>query len=292
MMMDVFRRIYLSLFGVIGLMLLLSACSGRPNYVLSPKKMEAVLYDYHIARGMADQGKYEDRFKAPLYVQDALAKHNVSLAQFDSSMVWYSRRLPEFSKIYKNLSARFDQEKTAIDSLVTQRYEAKITTQPGDSIDIWAWSRLYRLTGNALNNYVSFAMQADDNFEKGDYYQFTVGVKYLNSDTVDLVRTATLGLNFKFTDGKQMFKTLNLDKDSIYSIAIKPSDDATFSSFNGFLYYPPQVDGRVLMVDSISLYRLHLMANSSASTDNDEVQESIDNNSSTTPELLKENPRD
>ena len=59
------------------LMLSFVSCEvKRPRGVLSDSEMENVLYDYHIAKSMADQLPYTENYKRTLYIDAALKKQS------------------------------------------------------------------------------------------------------------------------------------------------------------------------------------------------------------------------
>ncbi len=250
-------------FGYCMLLVLLVGCNTRPSHVLSPEKMEEVLYDYHIARGLADQNKYEYRYKTPLYVQGAIEKNGITVAQFDSSLIWYTRHMDDLAKIYKKIAKRFEVEKSDLDSLVTQRFDFVFKSEPGDSVDIWPHDKLLRLTQNRLNNYFKFTINADDNFVEGDYYELSFRSSLLGQkpDSIHTLYPATAGIVVSLENGTNLVRYCSINKDSIYSIKLKPDATLKTSKIEGFFYNPPQVDDieNVLLIDSILLYKMHFL---------------------------------
>ena len=91
------------------------SCTRRPEYVLSRSKMEDVLTDLHkldgvlMAKGLGFSNERENVY----YYNQLLEKHSVTQAQFDSSLVYYTRKPKIFQKIYlkviDNVTA-FDQD--------------------------------------------------------------------------------------------------------------------------------------------------------------------------------------
>ena len=66
---------------------LLAACTvGVPSNVIQPQKMENLLYDYHLMQSMANELTSSEQYKRKLYEQYVFDKHQVSEAQFDSSL--------------------------------------------------------------------------------------------------------------------------------------------------------------------------------------------------------------
>lgn len=99
------------LLALIGLSLL--AC--RPRNVLSPKQMEDVFVDLHMAEGMIEISGLnygqDERLKG--YFQSVLDKHGITQAQFDSSLVWYTSNPVIFEKIYPNVVERLEKQAEA-----------------------------------------------------------------------------------------------------------------------------------------------------------------------------------
>ncbi len=130
------------------LCVLLSACSPRPNGVLSARKMEKVLYDIHRADGILYVKGYGNRTDETTakYYEVVLQRHSVTQAQFDSSLVWYTDNPKRFDKIYPKVMARLTEEKEWLaaynDQLSDQKekFEQKDTvgsTRPIRSCEEW-----------------------------------------------------------------------------------------------------------------------------------------------------------
>jgi len=100
--------------GVYGLVLLLlvSALSCRRwsgRYIIPEKKFIDVLVDIHLADGMAmDNMRYNEAYvldSASLY-ESVFNKYNITRAQFDSTMQYYSAHPDDFQQVYNKLTAR------------------------------------------------------------------------------------------------------------------------------------------------------------------------------------------
>ena len=94
------------------LILLSFACSNRPSYVLSEKKMENVLYDIHLAEAVIN-GNYNTFSADSAHRRDLLnsilKKHKITEAVLDTSLAWYSGHLDKYFKINNNLTNRFTE---------------------------------------------------------------------------------------------------------------------------------------------------------------------------------------
>ena len=92
--------------------MLLVGC--RPHNILSPDKMEAVLYDLHQTEGILHVTGYERGHDSVIHLTyDAvLARHGVTRAEFDSSLVWYTNNPQYFDKFYPRIIDRLENRRT------------------------------------------------------------------------------------------------------------------------------------------------------------------------------------
>lgn len=90
-----------------------------PSDVLSEGKMEEILYDYHLTQAAAETERLSssDMYAYRLAV---LRKHEVTQAQFDSSMVYYTRHTELLQKVYENLYDRLNKEAVSLGATVTE----------------------------------------------------------------------------------------------------------------------------------------------------------------------------
>ena len=147
----------------------LTACQvKRPKVVISDAKMENVLYDYHIAKAMGEEVPYTDSYKRVLYIESVFKKHGITQAEFDSSMVWFTRNPEVLTKIYEKVNARLKAERDVVNHLIAIRDNKPKESLPGDSIDVWAWQRIYQLTGMPMDNKITFVLPSDTNFKDRD----------------------------------------------------------------------------------------------------------------------------
>ena len=130
---------------LIGAALLSSSCGKQiPSEVIPPAQMENILYDYHLSLGISTQLNTTEEYKKQAYKNYIFKKHHITEAQFDSSMVWYTRNSYELSNIYQKLDKRFNTEKTKLNAMLQER-DINIATQAGDTIDLWNFYPVYWL---------------------------------------------------------------------------------------------------------------------------------------------------
>ena len=94
----VFIKRHLALLQIMSISLILFvACKpGVPNRYIQPSELGDILYEYHLAEGITSLKN--DTTALYYYKNNILKKHNVTSAEFDSSMVYYLRHADELKK--------------------------------------------------------------------------------------------------------------------------------------------------------------------------------------------------
>ena len=88
------------------------ACTVRPNYVISDKKMANVLFDLYLVETVITENSrvfYNDSAKKQELLQSVFKKHKISQARFDTSLVWFNANLKEYLKINTLVTERYEQ---------------------------------------------------------------------------------------------------------------------------------------------------------------------------------------
>lgn len=99
--------------------ILLTACSRRPSYVLSEEKMTDVLYDIQLAQAIfKTNSDFTSDDRKDRLVEGILEKHNISQADLDSSLIWYSDNINIYVDINDEVAERL---KTDYDTIVARR---------------------------------------------------------------------------------------------------------------------------------------------------------------------------
>lgn len=86
----------------------------RPHDILSRRQMQAVLIDLHKTEAVMQVSGYStfayaDVESKAYYI--TLQKHNLTQAQFDSSLVWYTKHPQLFDKIYPKIITQLEAER-------------------------------------------------------------------------------------------------------------------------------------------------------------------------------------
>ena len=237
---------------LVGASLMTGCGNSMPKEVIPPAKMEKVLYDYHLALGLSGQLPASENYKKQAYKNYLFKKHQITEAQFDSSMVWYTRNSYELSKIYQNLDKRFSREKTKLTSMLQERH-IDIATQAGDTVNIWHYYPVYWLTDAPLNNKFTFTMRADSNFWIKDAFAWNADLTYLDAGKL------TMGLNIRYENDSVTGKTIAMTQSGRHSLYIQSDSLNKIKDINGFIYVDKDSVHQTpnVLISNVSLIKYH-----------------------------------
>jgi hypothetical protein len=112
----------------------LISCGGSDRkYIIPQKKFVAVLVDLHLADAIATinrELKMTYQLDSASLYGSLFQKHDITKAQFDSTMIYYSERPEKFQKLYNSVTAKLKQME--YDVSVAQE-----NAQPGKQEVIW-----------------------------------------------------------------------------------------------------------------------------------------------------------
>lgn len=148
-----------TLFLFLGIMFFLTGCNNRPEGVMSKSEMIDFLTDLHKLDGtLSTKGIGSAQDRENIYYYNALLKkHGVTQANFDSSLVWYSKNPKNFGKIYSQVIENLtDFEKDVrkgkynpVDSALLRHLQE----------NIWRDQTSYTFTKDSTRNQVEFSIQ-------------------------------------------------------------------------------------------------------------------------------------
>ena len=242
-------------------LLLLAACRPTvPKEYIQPDDMEDILYDYFISQGIAQgdaNGMGSADYKRELYLDALLKKHEVSRADFDSSLVYYYTRADRFIKILKNVQERLGEDAMELGASASEVERFTVSALTGDTANIWNGVRSLVMIPYPPYNHLQFSVKADTAFRQGDSFMLTfysdflyqggskdacayMAVKYAN----DSVATTTTHFS---VNGRTQLRTSSCDK--------------KIKEVCGFIYlgqgYESTTNLRLLLLSEIQLVRFH-----------------------------------
>ena len=235
----------------------LTSCEvKRPDAVLSDSRMSEVLYDYHIAKAMGDENARGESYKRVLYIESVFQKYGISQSVFDTTMVWYSRHPAKLAKVYDQVNARLRATRDGVNHLIALREEKVRETQPGDSMEVWSWRPVYRLTGVPMANKLTFVLPADANFEARDTLRWTLRLQLINEEkNLHLQPMMTLQMAYEKDTVLTVYHTV--EKSGTQTLALAADTMGAIKEVRGCIYLPMCSRGRLALIDRISLMRYH-----------------------------------
>ena len=230
----------------------------RPGGVIPESEMENLLYDYHLAKSMGDNLPYSENYKKALYLDAVFRKHGTTQAVFDSSMVWYTRNTEVLSKIYEKVKVRLKSEQELVGDLIAKRDKKPKTTKQGDSIDVWPWQRMVRLTGEMMNNQYVFTLPTDSNYKDRDTLVWEVRYRFLEPMLADSLRTVTMAMQVIYEKDTVSHWT-TVTEPGVQKIRLFADTLGQMKEIKGFIYYPleRQEKAGALLADCFSMTRYH-----------------------------------
>jgi hypothetical protein len=268
-------------------MFMLAGCKvRRPKGVIPESQMENLLYDYHIAKVLGENLPYNENYKKALYIEYVFRKHNTTETVFDSSMVWYTRHAEILSKIYERVGKRLKAEQNEIDNLIAIRDHKPKISAPGDSIDLWLSDRMMLLTGNPLNNKLTFVLPSDSNFKARDTIQWNM-YYYFPDARADSAESALMSMAIQYANDSVISKTNRVYGSGLQSIRIQADTLGNIKEVRGHVYYSGGRDSaKYLLANHISLIRYH--SNDSLFSEKADTLETKNDTTEVVPKKIEE----
>ena len=229
----------------------------RPESVLSPKKMEQFLYDYHLAQAIGQDLPQNERYKTNAYIDWAYSRNNISKDDFERSLIWYTRNPKELSKIYKRLSNRVDDEYKVVSKSLSQIEKKSFSIQSGDSVDLWYMDRTALLNTSAYMNKLTYHINRDTTFYKGDTVSLGLYGTFVSVDS-GVPQYAHISLSAYYDDGITTADTIIRSNAQVY-LSVVLDTAKNLSNISGAISYLDYTDNRnaLLILSDIELMRYH-----------------------------------
>lgn len=236
------------------LMLTVMACKvKRPDGVIAESQMEELLYDYHLARSMGENLPVSDNYKKALYIQSVFQKYDVTQAEFDSSMVWYTRHTDILAKIYEKINDRLKEEQAIINHMVAIRDKKSPVSQPGDSVELWFMEQVSCLTNAQDNNKISFVIPADVNSQDRDALVWKASFFYPSKAGKAMPETY-MAMQMIYRNDSVITSSRKITRSGEQEIRLQSDTLGALREVRGYIYFEGGKDDYVL-VHNISMKR-------------------------------------
>ena len=238
------------------LLCLACACTNRPKDVLDMRDMTDVLVDIHTLDGVFASTSY-NRFKPEerdAYYEAILVKHHITQAQFDSSLLWYSRDPKKFEKVYTRVIDQLTAEEAAVKAGKYHELLPKASTIT--HMDLWTDSTRFTLRGDSLSCRPLAFSVADTSLVMGDVYELRFLMRVGRGDSCPGLHTH---FNLHYAGGRIDSIYLPLHADSLwrrYTLRLRARQGEKVDSLHGrFFAAGSCLCAQQADVDSISLVR-------------------------------------
>ena len=240
------------------LLIVFSCSPNRPFNVLSEGDMEDVMVDYHLALAMAELQTGDLQENRYILTQAALKKHDVTEAEFDTSLVYWCRNSEKFVKVCERVSQRltYMAESQGVERQEKNPYSYLATE--GDTANIWHLRKGVVVIPNIVDNIYSFSIEADSTYRPGDYFLWAFKTQFLSSDHYN---EAYALLSVHYANDSISGTSLRLGSSRQNEIRLTcplKFKDVPIRSINGTIYMPLRDKGfGILALNSFVLVRYH-----------------------------------
>lgn len=258
------KKLMICLVAVMALLFCVSSCKpSLPSGVLSKGKMTDILYDYHLALAMAHMDDNGDKGQSLAYREAVLRKHDVTSAEFDSSMVYYMRHTELLEDVYKDLTDRYNNEITAMGGSAKEGGEFANLSATGDTANVWNLAASMVFVPVKPFNSTSFDIKVDSTFHKGDRLMLDFDAQFIYQDGM---RNGVAMLAVQFGNDSIAQRTIMIQSTQHYSVELSDDDSLGIKSVKGYFMLMNGDNGtgvssqttlKLMFLEHIKLIRMH-----------------------------------
>lgn len=258
------KKLMICLVAVMALLFCVSSCKpSLPSGVLSKGKMTDILYDYHLALAMAHMDDNGDKGQSLAYREAVLRKHDVTSAEFDSSMVYYMRHTELLEDVYKDLTDRYNNEITAMGGSAKEGGEFANLSATGDTANVWNLATSMVFMPVQPFNSTSFDIKVDSTFHKGDRLMLDFDAQFIYQDGM---RNGVAMLAVQFGNDSIAQRTIMIQSTQHYSVELSDDDSLGIKSVKGYFMLMNDDNGtgvssqttlKLMFLEHIKLIRMH-----------------------------------
>ena len=238
---------------------------------------------------MDDNG---DKGQSLAYREAVLRKHDVTSAEFDSSMVYYMRHTELLEDVYKDLTDRYNSEITAMGGSAKEGGEFANLSATGDTANVWNLAASMVFMPVKPFNSTSFDIKVDSTFHKGDRLMLDFDAQFIYQDGM---RNGVAMLAVQFGNDSIAQRTIMIQNTQHYSVELSDDDSLGIKSVKGYFMLMNGDNGtdvssqttlKLMFLEHIKLIRMHpqkpvaSLAGSSSSASSDSLRKDSASSSS------------
>ncbi len=240
---------------------LLSCKPSLPSDILSEGEMEDILYDYHLSQASVEAEGLSQK-DAYAYRLAVLRKYGVSQAEFDSSMVYYTRHTELLKGIYENIYDRYDREAVSLGATASELDKFGTQAEKGDTANIWRGSRAIVVPAVQPFNYATFTTDADTTFHKGDRFMLEFDTQFIMQDGT---RNGIAVLAIRFANDSVTSQYQRVQNSQHYSVMVEDKDSIGIKKVSGYFLFnnsSSQTNNKttlkMMVLQNIKLIKMHV----------------------------------
>ncbi len=274
------KKLFSFSFVVALLLLLFASCKPSvPGKYISKEKMTDILYDYHLADAMYKINQ-ENATKMITYKSAVLKKHGVTEAEFDSSMVYYTRHTKLLQDVYEALSKRMSQDALALGASANDvNANGGGHSSNSDTTNIWRADRSIVLSPYKPFNVYSYAIQADTTFKAGDNLYLNFDAQFIFQDGV---KDGMAVMAVKFNNDSVAVQTVYVSSPNHYTLQISDNSKLGIKEIRGYFILNNSNPNdaysttlKIMLLTNITLVRVHATKSSEDQSKKDSVDTGI-----------------
>lgn len=237
---------------------------SMPDKYLKPSEMADILFDYHLAEGMQNVLQDNDSIAMRAYELSILNKYGVSKADFDSSLVYYTRHTAMLEKVYDDVVDRLNRESSLYGGAQIGLNGEFVNS--ADTTNVWQSSPSCILSPYAGVNRLSFEIKADSSYHEGDKLMFDFDTQFIYQDGM---RDALAVLAVTYANDSVEVVNSTVSSSAHFHLQINNTGRLKIKSVRGFLLHnnissfassTSRTTIRLLVVTNIRLIRMHTKA--------------------------------
>lgn len=244
-------------------MSLFSCKPSVPSEYIQPNEMEDILFDYYIVQSIQNNTSHSienQNVNNEINKLAVLKKHNVSEAQYDSSLVYYFRHTERMHKIYENLAKRLGNDVVSLGASSNGIGNNDNLTATGDTANIWEGNKSVILTSLPPYNSLSFTMKADSAYHKGDMFMLNFDCQFIFQDGM---RDGVAMLSVRFSNDSVYSQIQHVSSNSHLSLMVQDLQHLGIKQISGFFYLTGGQNNqtqtlKLMGISNIRLIRIHV----------------------------------
>lgn len=244
------------LFTVSVLLCYLFQCCDNGDTIIPASDMEDILYDYHLADGIASESKGGFEKNVLEYRAAVLRKYGVSQEKFDTSMVYYMRHTDELYAIYQRISDRMQEDARSLGANTSAS-----VTSAGDSANVWNGMKTLVLMPQQPYNLYTFKLKTDSTFHKGDKLLLNFKSNFIFQDGM---RDGIAMLAVVLGNDSVVSRVSHMSSNMKTTLQLDDNDSLGIKEIRGFFTLSKSNDNnsssttlQLMNIESIQLLRVH-----------------------------------